>query len=156
MLSPLFFFHPEGNDDQVAFCTCFTYNTMTVWTNCWSARIQGCRPCELGPKVSLLVSGSSFSPDLPMVTHTALPGSPRPAVSGDLCKVSGHFCPKHRFCLRLSQPAPPAAEIQAQGKSFCSFTCGFHHRHFPALSSQPPWNRLSEEFPAHSRLITPN
>lgn len=109
-----FFFHPEANGDQVAFCTRFTYNAITAWTKCQSTRFQGCRPCEPGPRMSLPGSGSGFSPDLPMVTHTTLPGSPQPAVSGDLCKRSGRFCPKCRFCLNLHSRAVTACSSCCQ------------------------------------------
>lgn len=107
VLPPLFF-HPDGNDDRVAFCTRFTYDAVTAWTKHQSARFQGCRPCEPALRASLPGSGRGFSPDLLMVTRTTLPGSARPAVSGDLCKVSVRFCPKCRFCFSLCSRAVAA------------------------------------------------
>lgn len=80
VLAPLFF-HPEGNDDQVAFCTRFTQDAMTEWMKRRSAWFQGCRPCEPAFRASFPGSGRGFSPDLLMVTCTTLPRSPWPAVS---------------------------------------------------------------------------
>lgn len=135
----LFWFDPEENADPMAFCSHFRDDAMSVCTKHQSPCFQGCRPCELRLRAP--------PPDPLMVTHTtALPGSPRSAVSDDFHGVSLRFCPRRSSCWRLCSPAVAAGSSCCQNPGLGEKLEQFYH-HVSFTTTTTTTTTFSRLFP---------